>query len=200
MNGSGKTTLTKIIGGFYQPQSGTVYCADQPSILFQDFVHYPFTVSENIALAPHPDENSIWNTLRLVGLDEKIRSLPKAEHTELTRIKEEGVDFSGGEWQRIALARILTANCNIVILDEPTANLDPKIEAEIYTQYMKLLKDKAVLFITHRLGYLRDVDRIFVLNEGQILESGTHEELLSCPDSLYSKMYQEQRSMYRNEK
>lgn len=200
VNGSGKTTLTKIMGGLYKPQSGKVYCTCKPAILFQDFNRYPFTVADNIALSERMDEERLIMTLEQVGLKEKIQSLPQDDRTEATRLKEDGVEFSGGEWQRIALARILYQENDIVILDEPTASLDPFIEAEIYKQYMKLLKDQTVVFLTHRLGYLRDVDEILVLSDGVIMERGTHEELISCPDSLYNSMYQEQRRVYQDEK
>lgn len=199
-NGSGKTTLTKLIGGFYEPQAGEVRCMDRPAILFQDFNRYPFSVAENIALEVEFSEADITEKLGQVGLREKIHALPEKEKTQLTRMKQEGAGLSGGEWQRIALARILHSKSDIVILDEPTASLDPFIEVEIYNSYMKLLKERTVIFITHRLGYLRDVDEILVLGGGRILERGSHEALMGNEDSLYRRMYQEQRRVYQDEK
>lgn len=199
-NGSGKTTLTKLIGGFYEPQAGEVRCMDRPAILFQDFNRYPFSVAENIALEAEFSEADITEKLGQVGLREKIHALPEKEKTQLTRMKQEGAGLSGGEWQRIALARILHSKSDIVILDEPTASLDPFIEVEIYNSYMKLLKERTVIFITHRLGYLRDVDEILVLGGGRILERGSHEALMGNEDSLYRRMYQEQRRVYQDEK
>ena len=122
--------------------------------------------------------------------------MKQKEKTELTTLKEGGEELSGGEWQRIALARILWSDGDIFILDEPTANLDPMEEIRVFEIYQQLLMDKTVIYITHRLGFVKNVDEIIVLENGTIAEVGTHRELFSKKDSLYKKMYKEQKDWY----
>lgn len=196
VNGSGKTTIAKLIGGLYKPQEGNICCSTAPVILFQDFNHYPFSVAENIALKKAVDSKKIREVIAHAGLGDVISALKKQSETELTNLKQDGVDLSGGQWQRIALARILYNDSEIIILDEPTASLDPLIEVEIYKNYMQLLEGKTVIFITHRLGYLKDVDEILVLDKGKIVEKGDHYTLIRNPESIYGKMYEEQKSIY----
>ncbi|MDE7028881.1 MAG: ATP-binding cassette domain-containing protein [Lachnospiraceae bacterium] len=115
---------------------------------------------------------------------------------ELTNTKDDGINLSGGQWQRLALARILYLSKDIVILDEPTASLDPKVELEIYREYMNCFSDKTVLFITHRLGYIKDVDEILVLQDGKIKEHGTPVDLLTDTSTFFYQLFEEQRSLY----
>ncbi len=125
-----------------------------------------------------------------------MMSLKNGTKTQLTNLKEEGTNLSEGQWQRIALARILYLSNEIVILDEPTASLDPLMEIEIYRDYMNLLKERTVIFITHRLGYLKEVDEILVLEEGTIVEHDSPSKLLENTQSLFYKMFEEQKSLY----
>ncbi len=130
------------------------------------------------------------------GLKKRVEKMKQKEKTELTTLKEGGEELSGGEWQRIALARILWSDGDIFILDEPTANLDPMEEIRVFEIYQQLLMDKTVIYITHRLGFVKNVDEIIVLENGTIAEVGIHRELFSKKDSLYKKMYKEQKDWY----
>lgn len=118
------------------------------------------------------------------------------DNTELTTLKEGGEELSGGEWQRVALARILWSDADIYILDEPTASLDPIEEIRIFNTYHELLKNKTVIFITHRLGFVKNVDEVIVLNNGKIAETGTHGQLMKKNNGLYKNMFEEQKSWY----
>lgn len=130
------------------------------------------------------------------GLKKRVEKMKQKEKTELTTLKEGGEELSGGEWQRIALARILWSDGDIFILDEPTANLDPMEEIRVFEIYQQLLMNKTVIYITHRLGFVKNVDEIIVLENGTIAEVGIHRELFSKKDSLYKKMYKEQKDWY----
>ena len=198
VNGSGKTTLAKIISGCYHPQQGKVWRSSEPAVLFQDFNRYPFTVSENIALSNKYIDERITDTIAQVGMGKEIMGFQNGIRTPLTNLKDGGVNLSGGQWQRIALARILYLPNDIIILDEPTASLDPLTEIEIYKEYMKLLKEKTVIYITHRLGYVKEVDEIVVLNEGKIAEHGSPAELLENTQGLFYRMFEEQKNLYEN--
>ncbi|MDE7001313.1 MAG: ATP-binding cassette domain-containing protein [Lachnospiraceae bacterium] len=196
INGCGKTTLAKVISGLYEPQTGSVTSAGEIAILFQDFVRYPFTVGENVALQTEYDADRINRILELLGMTAAIENMKKGLASELTNTKADGVSLSGGQWQRLALARILYLSNDIVILDEPTASLDPQIEIELYREYMKCFSDQTVIFITHRLGYIRDVDEILVLKDGKITEHGTPVDLLHDKTTFFHQLFEEQRSLY----
>lgn len=196
VNGCGKTTLAKVISGLYEPQKGFVTAAGEAAILFQDFVRYPFSVGENVALQKAYDADKIDGILELLGMKTQIKGMKKGLAGELTNTKDDGINLSGGQWQRLALARILYLSKDIVILDEPTASLDPKVELEIYREYMNCFSDKTVLFITHRLGYIKDVDEILVLQDGKIKEHGTPVDLLTDTSTFFYQLFEEQRSLY----
>ena len=196
VNGSGKTTLAKVIAGLYEPQKGTASTAGEVAILFQDFVKYPFSVGENVALQKEYDAEKIRGILEVLGMNAKLMDMKKGLESELTNTKADGVNLSGGQWQRLALARMQYISNEIIILDEPTASLDPKIEIEIYREYMKAFDDKTVIFITHRLGYIKDVDEILVLNEGRIAECGKPSDLLNDKSTFFYRLFEEQRSLY----
>lgn len=199
VNGCGKTTLVKIISGLYTPLSGTVSYKNKPVVLFQDFNKYPTTLKENIILSDNPcmEENKrLPEVEKNAGLAKKISSMKFGDNTKLTALTKEGEELSGGQWQRVALARILWNDAELYILDEPTASLDPIEEIRIFETYNKILQDKTVIYITHRLGFVKDVDEIIVLNEGHIIESGTHEALLKLQNGFYKNMFEEQRSWY----
>lgn len=198
INGSGKTTLAKILSGLYAPMSGNVTYASRPVVLFQDFNRYPTTLKENIMLSEkfQSEENRILKIEEKSGLKNRISTMKLGDNTELTTLKEGGEELSGGEWQRVALARILWSDADIYILDEPTASLDPIEEIRIFNTYHELLKNKTVIFITHRLGFVKNVDEVIVLNNGKIAETGTHGQLMEKNNGLYKNMFEEQKSWY----
>ena len=196
VNGCGKTTLAKLISGLYEPQKGLIESSGEVAILFQDFVKYPFSIGENVALQKEYDANKIKEILELLGLNTKMEEMKNGLKSELTNTKVDGINLSGGQWQRLALARMLYISNDIVILDEPTASLDPKIEVEIYREYMKCFSNKTVIFITHRLGYIKNVDEILVLNNGIIEEKGTPIDLLNNQSTFFYQLFEEQRSIY----
>lgn len=198
INGSGKTTLAKILSGLYAPMSGNVTYASRPVVLFQDFNRYPTTLKENIMLSEkfQSEENRILKIEEKSGLKNRISTMKLGDNTELTTLKESGEELSGGEWQRVALARILWSDADIYILDEPTASLDPIEEIRIFNTYHELLKNKTVIFITHRLGFVKNVDEVIVLNNGKIAETGTHGQLMEKNNGLYKNMFEEQKSWY----
>jgi len=193
-NGVGKTTLVKLIAGLYEPTEGTVNTTDEPAVIFQDYNRYPLTLLQNILLADSSHvSDEIWQSCDLDNIENKLSN---RRDTELTNLKEGGEDLSGGEWQRIALARAINLDKQIYILDEPTASLDPIAEVEFYNKYFGLLNSKTVLLITHRLGYTKNMDKIFVLgNDGNVVEEGNHLELMRA-NGLYHMMYMEQKKMY----
>jgi ATP-binding cassette subfamily B protein len=200
VNGSGKTTLAKIMTGLYSPCFGTIISNCTPVVLFQDFNRYPVTLKENITLSEthiSEDKKKIADIEEKSGLKKRINKMKHGDNTELTTLKEEGEELSGGEWQRVALARILYSDADIYILDEPTANLDPIEEIRIFEAYNELLKDKTVIYITHRLGFVKNVDEVIVLNDGKIAEIGTHENLIKQKNSIYKNMFEEQRIWYK---
>lgn len=197
-NGSGKTTLVKLLIGLYKPISGSVAYCKKPIALFQDYNRYPMTLSENIMLneVEDKDQSTILDAINAVGLEKKVSKMKNGINTELTVLKDDGEDLSGGEWQRVGLARILCCESDAYILDEPTANLDPLEEIKIFNVYNQLLKDKTVIYITHRLGFVKDVDEIIVIKNGEIAEKGKHDTLVSIENGIYKKMYKEQSVWY----
>ena len=190
MNGAGKTTIVKLMAGLYLPTSGTVYVngvstrdldrksyfAKQAAI-FQEPFQTSYSIGENIALAETYDREKMWKVLAQAGFDQKVRSLAGQLDTHLGKdIVPDGIGLSGGEQQKLLLARALYRDASLVMLDEPTAALDALAETEIYEKYQTLLRGKSVLFISHRLASTRFCDRIILLSEGCVLEQGTHEQ------------------------
>lgn len=214
-NGAGKSTLVKLILGLYRPTAGTVevdginleeYNIDQwhnkIGILFQNFKEYTFTsVRNNVWFGRIGKENSpraIKAALKRARLIEFIERLPKKEETiTSTRHadKGEGTELSGGQWQRLAIARNFFREADILILDEPTSAVDAKAEAEIFDEIDRETKGKTVIIISHRFSTVRKADRIVVLDEGRIVEQGTHEELMS-EKGLYKEMFDLQAKEY----
>ena len=211
VNGAGKTTIVKLMSGLYLPTSGTVYVngvstrelnrkdyfAKQAAI-FQEPFQTSYSISENVALAESYDRDRVWEVLAQAGLDEKVRSLDKQLDTHLGKdIMPDGITLSGGEMQKLLLARALYRNAALVMLDEPTAALDALAETEIYEKYKTLLRGKSVLFISHRLASTRFCDRIILLSDGRIREQGTHEELMQAQGAYY-EMFHVQSKYYND--
>lgn len=214
INGAGKTTLIKLICGLYTPTKGEIYINGKKSSLYNRDEYYTLfsVVFQDIHLLPISIEKTITSQLKdeidyerfnkvieMSGLDNKINSLPKGKETLLVKSVNEGaVDLSGGEMQKLMLARALYKDGPIVILDEPTADLDPIAENEIYQKYNEFTKEKTSIFISHRLSSTRFCDRIIFIEDGKILEEGDHYELMKRGGE-YSKMYDIQSHYYKED-
>ncbi len=168
--------------------------------IFQDFYQYQTTVRENIEMGDPGrklTDEEIWELLDTVGLREKVEGLEQGLDTRLGQLDGQG-DFSKGQWQRIAIARLLAKkDAGIWILDEPTAYLDPLSEIEVYNMIYRLAGDRIVIFISHRLGFARQTDRILVFRKGEIAEQGSHEELMEKENGIYREMYSLQKEWYQ---
>jgi ATP-binding cassette subfamily B protein len=198
LNGAGKTTLVKLLARLYEPQAGgiTVDGVDlrafpaaawrrQLGAIFQDFVHYDLPVRDNVGFgAPKllHDDDRVRAALASAGALTLVDSLPRGLDTVLSREYEGGAELSGGEWQRIAIARALMAvagGARVLVLDEPTANLDVRAEAEFFERFLELTAGLTTILISHRFSTVRRADRIAVLDEGTVVEEGSHAELLA---------------------
>ena len=209
MNGSGKTTLIKLLCRLYDPTEGKIllngiditrYSYDEYialfSVVFQDFKIFAFSVAENVACTPNPDRERVDSVLREVGMADKVASMPHGMDTAVTReYEDDGVDLSGGEGQKIAIARALYKDAPFLILDEPTAALDPLAEAEIYGDLDKMAEDRTTVFISHRLSSCRFCDEIAVFDHGRIVERGNHKTLLSH-NGKYAELWNAQAKYY----
>ncbi|HDX9591463.1 TPA: ABC transporter ATP-binding protein [Bacillus pseudomycoides] len=214
-NGSGKTTLIKCLTGLYETDSSMIHVNGTPlnkidlnkyfkkiSVLFQDFNRFEFTVRENIGfgnLESLADTEKLKEVIKRVGLENYIKNLPNQYDSRLGRFFDGGNELSGGQWQKIAIARCLYRECDLIVLDEPTSALDPKSEVEIMEEFFQYSSDKAVIFITHRLGAAWLADEIIVLERGRIAERGTHQELLHL-DGIYKELFVSQSKWYMEHK
>ena len=166
-------------------------------VVFQDYQLFDFPLDENIACSEEPDEKRIAEVLEKVGLTERVSKMKNGVHTVLSHeTAEEGENLSGGEAQKVAIARALYKDAPFVILDEPTAALDPLAEAEIYENFRELAGDKTSIYISHRMSSCRFCDRIIVLSDGGIAEEGTHEELMQ-ENGLYADLFNTQAQYYQ---
>jgi ABC-type transport system involved in cytochrome bd biosynthesis fused ATPase/permease subunit len=169
------------------------------SAVFQDFVNLSFTLKENISMNESGCLNKIAEIIDVVGLKERVAELPDGYETYLSKsFDSDGIEFSGGQAQKIAIARAVYKNTPVLILDEPTANLDPKAESEIYTDFFNIAKDKTTIFISHRLAASTIADNIAVFSDGKITEYGFHDDLIK-QDGIYAEMYCKQSRQYVNE-
>ena len=211
-NGAGKTTLIKLLCRLYDPTEGKIsldgvdlrdYAPTdlqrQISVLFQDYIQYQLTVQENIwlgnvDLAPTPER--IWQAASEAGAKEAIDRLPQGLDTRLGNWFDGGEELSIGQWQKIALARAFLRDARLIILDEPTSALDPKAEAEVFDRFRALVKDRMAIVISHRLSTTKLVDRILVMNEGQLVECGSHDELMQ-QQGLYARLFTTQAQHYQ---
>lgn len=212
LNGAGKTTLVRLLAGLLDPTEGRVLLNGRDirefnrrdyyalfSAVFQDFSIPNVTVAENVAQCPdeEADKARVRRCLALAGLEEKISTLPKGLDTPVGReVYEDGALFSGGETQRLILARALYKDGPILLLDEPTAALDPLAEDDIYKKYHSMTKGKTALFVSHRLASTRFCDRILFIADGGIAEAGTHEELLKR-SGRYKELFDIQSRYYK---
>ena len=197
-NGAGKTTLVKLMLGLYQPDTGRILLdgedlatADPAAVrprlsgVFQHFTRYPMTAEENVTLGNRDLEAGVPATLAVVGLGDLPGMLPDGLETVLAPDLG-GVDLSGGQWQRLAIARAGIREASLVALDEPTASLDPLAEVAIFERFADLAAGRTTILVSHRLGMARLADRIVTLEHGRILETGSHDALLAQPGSRYA--------------
>lgn len=199
-NGAGKSTIIKLVAGLYEPTEGTVRISNmnpysmsnedisnELSIVFQDFKNYEISLRDNILFGKVCD---ISEDLKLLELDKY------SEDTNIGKLEEDGVYLSGGENQKLALARAIQKKSDFLIFDEPTASMDPMVEAKMYDNIMKVLKSRGAIIITHRLVLSKLADDIIVLGDGRIVERGSHDELMNR-GGIYKQMYDEQSGWYK---
>ena len=211
-NGAGKTTLTKLLMRLYDVTDGAIFYNgtdirnyDISSFrahigsVFQDYKIFAATIGENVMGGTYTDaqKEAVESALTAAGFSEKYRKLPQKADTELTReFDEKGINLSGGEGQKIAIARAFAKNSDILILDEPSSALDPIAEYELNKTIEAAAKDRTVIFISHRLSTTRMADRIYLFDGGKITEQGSHEELMK-QDGIYAKMFRVQAKKYQ---
>ncbi len=209
-NGAGKSTLVKLLMRLYDPTDGTVAYGDHSlssyplsdyrskvAVLFQDYQIVAATLAENVTMGEEIDEARVLDVLHKVGFDEVLATLPLGIYTPLTKeFDDEGINLSGGEAQKIAIARVLYSNAQVLILDEPSSALDPLSEYRLNETIRELATDKTVIFISHRLSTTRMADTIFMLENGTVIEQGSHDELMAR-GGKYAEMFNLQAEKYR---
>lgn len=210
-NGTGKTTFIKLLCRLYEVNEGEILINGVNintiayeeytklfSVVFQDFRLFAFSFKENITLSNDAENEEINKLMKLVGLSEKMESLPNGINTSVFKnFDENGIEPSGGEMQKLAIARALYKNAPIVILDEPTAALDPIAEYDIYKNFDTLVGGKTAVYISHRLSSCRFCDRIVVFKNGEVVEMGTHDDLYNKTGGVYAEMFQTQAQYYK---
>ena len=213
INGAGKTTLVKIMTGLYDEYEGQILLNGKElkeysfsdisrlfTIIYQDYARYSLSIRDNILVGNMEEfesvpEKKLSQIVKDVGLSKKLKQYGDGLDTKLGKIYENGQDISGGQWQRIALARTIISNAPVCILDEPTSALDPISESNLYQDFHNITNGKTVIFISHRLGSTKLADRILVLSGGKVIEDGTHHQLMDR-NGVYSNIYNSQRSWY----
>jgi len=211
VNGAGKTTITKLLTGLYDEYDGEILINGKElrtypastlkalfSVVYQDFACYQISMADNIALGDAAYDicsEQIYDVAAKAKLTDTIAALADGINTPLGKILEDGVDISGGQWQKVAIARSLLSRAPIKILDEPTAALDPIAESQIYQEFEQLMKGKTTIFISHRLGATKLANEILVIDKGSIAERGSHDELMKI-DGMYTRMFEAQRKWY----
>ncbi len=209
-NGSGKTTFIKLLCRLYEPDEGSIllngtdireYDIEEYrkifSVVFQDYQLFSFSLAQNVAAATEPDGNRVTECLQRAGFGGRLSGMPLGTETCLYKdFEENGVEISGGEAQKIALARALYKDAPIVVLDEPTAALDPAAEYEIYSRFNDIVGNKAAIYISHRLSSCRFCDDIAVFNKGELVQRGSHEELVCRKEGKYFELWSAQAQHY----
>lgn len=208
-NGAGKTTFIKLLCRLYDPTEGQIllngvdiryYDYDEYirlfSVVFQDYKLFSFSIAENVAVSKEYDEKKVRECLEKAGFAERLGTMERDIRTSLYKLEEDGVGISGGEAQKIAIARALYKDSPLVILDEPTSALDPVSEYEIYRSFDKLVGEKTAIYISHRMSSCRFCNQILVFDGGRIVQQGSHEELLKEEGGLYFRMWNAQAQYY----
>lgn len=209
MNGAGKTTLVKLLCKFYKPTEGTIKINNIDiwnidnneyykliSAVFQDFSNFAFSIKDNIIMSEVSNEQQLYDIINKLELQEVIAKLPNGIESFLTKqFSDEGIELSGGQIQKIAIARAIYKNTQVIILDEPTSSLDPLAESEIYDKFINISNNKTAIFISHRLAISSFVDRIIVFENGEIIEDGNHDKLMNLKGKYY-EMYSKQSENY----
>lgn len=211
-NGAGKSTFIKLLCRLYDPTEGEIllnginiklYDYDEYvslfGVVFQDFQLFSFSIAENVAASTTYDEQRIIECLEKAGFGSSLQELPEGIRTNIYQLEENGVEISGGEAQKIAIARALYKDASFIILDEPTSALDPVSEYEIYQHFNELVEDKTSIYISHRMSSCRFCDQIYVFDEGQIVQVGNHEELMREPEGIYYRLWEAQAQYYQQE-
>lgn len=210
-NGAGKSTVAKLLTGLYRDYEGQILINGKElreysaaalkafySVVYQDFARYSISIWDNIVIGSVgcANDETVNNAIAALKLDSVIAGLEEGKDTLLGKLAKEGKDLSGGEWQRIALARCFVSEAPIRVLDEPTAALDPIAESNLYSEFAKLCEGRTTLFFSHRLGSVKLADYIYVIDSGHVQEQGTHNELMAAKQ-LYYTMYDSQRRWYQ---
>ena len=210
MNGSGKTTFIKLLCRLYDPTEGEILLNGVNikkydyqeymsifSVVFQDFQLFSFSLGQNVAASAEFDQEKVLACLEKAGFGERLEAMPKGTETSLYKnFDSDGVEVSGGEAQKIALARALYKDAPFIILDEPTAALDPVSEYEVYSKFDEIAGDRTAVYISHRLASCRFCDKIAVFHEGAVIQMGSHEELLADTDGKYYELWNAQAQYY----
>ena len=210
MNGSGKTTFVKLLCRLYDPTEGQIllkgidiskYNYDEYvrlfSVVFQDYFTFDFSLGENVSAKQDYAADKVWSCLKKIGIEEKFAQMERGLETPLgTGYQNDGVEISGGEKQKVALARALYKDSPYIILDEPTAALDPIAEAEVYSKFNEIVGDKTAIYISHRLSSCRLADKILVFHQGEIIQQGSHEQLVADAAGKYHELWNAQAQYY----
>lgn len=211
-NGSGKTTMIKLLCRLYEPTEGVIYLNGVDirkydyseymslfSVVFQDFALFGYSIAENVAAGRRYDAGKVRDCLCRAGFGERLRGLPEGINTLIGKeYDESGILFSGGEKQKIAIARALYKDSPFILLDEPTAALDPVAEYEVYSAFDEMVENKTAIYISHRLSSCRFCDDIVVFDRGQAVQRGSHGELMAEQEGLYYALYTAQAQYYEN--
>ena len=215
LNGAGKTIFIKLLAGFYKPTEGRIKLNGRDtsemiredlfryfSAVFQNVEEYPFTVAENVSMKRYTDtdDKKVLECIDRCGLSERIEKLDSGIKSQVLKvIDKEGVDFSGGEKQKLALARALYKDAPVIILDEPTSALDPLAEERLYKSFNDLIGERTGMFISHRLSSTKFCDVVAMFEDSHLVEYGSHEELMAKKGKYY-ELYETQAQIYREEK
>ena len=211
-NGAGKSTFIKLLCRLYEPTEGVILYngvdistikydqyRELLSVVFQDYQLFAFSVGDNITLNREKKEEDIWTAIDKSGLRDKVSNLNEGLNTQLTKnFSADGIEFSGGEGQKLACARAYYRNSPVVILDEPTASLDPMAEAQLYERFNEIIGTKTAIYISHRLASVKFCDKVAVFASGELIEYGTHNELIGH-NGVYAEMFNKQAQYYRED-